>query len=250
MNENSNRIEIPPYIFTVLGIIIGVTASILLELSLIPIFEEITCDAPAVFIIIIAILLIIVLVALEYYRHLQIRVCLSKRKASAFALIILLAIPIVWLSMSQRELLVSCLLVMMSVAVLLSTVVRAVLWKSLFIAVPAITLGVVVGSSGVIFAENIIDYGNPIAGANVVVVDHSLTVSDLGGNYPVKAADYVVIRDSNEVRVGISGMPMQKLYQVPVDLEITFNGQSILPDGKERYFTLERGKSYMLTLED
>lgn len=244
MNEISKSKEISHCVHTLLLIFIGTIVGCLLG----PDIESLTFNIPHLNKLIFVLFCILTYLIIDHlyrqhYTHLS-------TKEMTLAILIFLTIPIVWLSMTHMAELISCILILMSISALLSTVVRIAFLKSILIAVPAITLGVVVGSSGVIFAENTINYGNPIADANVIAVDHSLALPDISGNYPVKATEYIVVRDDNGIRIEVPGIPRQKTYQIPKDVVITFNGQSILPDGRQRHITLERGKSYTLTLED
>jgi hypothetical protein len=250
VNYKSDKLEMPIEVVTVINVIIGAILGISLEFLLKDYLVHILDGIDRKYLMIIICFLFIGEVALEFSRHRQIPIGMSRRNARILALLILLAIPLIWFLWWYKDLLISSFMVLMAMTALFSNTVRTGFWKSFFIAAPAITLGVVIGSSGAIFVENTLDYGNPIADTNVVIVDHRLAQSDLSGNYPLKAAEYVVVRDDKEIKVGVSGVQMEKVYHVPKDIVITFNGQPILPDGKKMDFSLERGKNYMLILED
>lgn len=243
------------YIFalvcTITGAILATLVEVLLRSYLDPVIEWLNNNG--LMTIVIA-LLFVILVALEFSRRYSITV--SKRTAIALGMVTLLTIPFAWLSMNQAGIIVSSLnlililMVLMALTAFLSPIVPGInaILRSLMIAVPAISLGVALGASSVTFVGNTIDSGTPFPDATVIVVDHSLGFPSLSGNYPVKALTYAVVRDSNEIKVCISGLPKKESYHASKDIEIVFDGHPITPDGKERDFTLEGGKSYKLIL--
>ncbi len=254
--DNAKR---SPFILVVLGAIIPKLFSILFD-GILSIWSE-----PAIswlsnnkeLYIAAFVIVFIVYAALEMHRHHPIQVSSSKRSAKLLGLIILLSVPFIVLSANQagmRTLNFNAILiwmVLMSISAFSSAFIPGIgtSVKSLLIAVPAISLGVAIGTSGAMLGENVIDYGTPFPDATVVVTDHRYDLPSLSGNYPVKALTYVVVRDSNEIRVGIPGIPKEESCRISKYLEVTFDGHAIPPDGEARYFTLEGGKSYTLILK-
>ena len=197
------------------------------------------------------------IIALEIKSYYPFRVSSSKRATKLLGLIILLSIPFIALSANQAGIptwilnLILIWTVLMSISAFSSALIPGIgeLYKSLVIALPAMSLGVVIATSGVTFAENIISYGTLIPDATVTVVDHRPDSISLSGNYPVNALTYAVKRNSNEIRIGIPGTPKVESFRISKDRSIFFDGQLMPPDCMERYLTLEPGKRYTLILK-
>ncbi len=193
-------------------------------------------------------------VIIGLYTHNFISLKIFGKYIVLLGVMILFAIYLLWLLaiLKSTTWIFIPLLALMALAIIAARISPSVLnggslIKSLFFAVPAISLGVALGSSGFDFAVNMTEYGTPFADATLVVVDHFNNPS-LSGNYPMKATRYDVIRDDNEIKISIQGTPLHELLHVSKDIDISFEGISIPPDGNKRSFILEGSKRYKLIL--
>lgn len=260
VNE-SRGFEIPFYYLSGASLILEVILKIMIEhplkITLTPVINWLNDHGlPTEILSMIAVFILYLIMG--SYAHRRIRLKMSNRSAVILGMMIILAIPLVWFALNLKgagTASASSLLALMALTAIVAWISPAIpdgstLLRSLFIAFPAISLGVALGTSGAVFAENISEHGTIVPSATVNVIDHVSIVDSKNGNYLLPAMTYWVVRDSNKIKIGFNGMPGEKSqYDVSKEVQIIFDGQSILPDGNESHFTLKGGKHYTLILE-
>ena len=113
----------------------------------------------------------------------------------------------------------------------------------------SIGLGVALGTSGVMIAENLANDSAIIPYSTIMIIDHSIGTSSISGTYKANALTYEIERYNNEIEVGLLGLPGRKTIPANNGLRIIFDGQSIPPDGIKRRFTLKGGETYLIQVE-
>jgi hypothetical protein len=192
----------------------------------------------------------ILLCLIKKYSGRDVKVKLSPRNAAILGILIVMMIPFVFIAYNLKSGSISnpntimTWMVLTALGAWISPSVpnsRTAI-KSILVAIPAISLGVAVGFTGMVLVENYVNYGTPCPDAYLILNDHIGTMSQ---STHIPAMTYSIQRDTKKVLVSIPFAPIKKSIPLPSEDKLVFDGRTIPPDGITRPFSLEGGKNYI-----
>jgi hypothetical protein len=199
--------------------------------------------------ILLSISIYIFLCIIKNYSGRDFKVNLSSRNAAILGILLLMMIPFVFLAYNLKNgpifnpntMLMWMVLTALGALVSPSVPNSHVAVRSILVAIPAISLGVAVGFTGMVLVENYVDGGTLCPVAYLTINDH---ISTKDQSICIPAITYSLQRDNNEVVVSIPFTPIKRSIPLPAKDKLIFEGHPIPPDEIARTFNLERGKNY------
>jgi hypothetical protein len=199
--------------------------------------------------ILLSISIYIFLCVIKHYSGREVKLTLSPRNAAILGILLIMMIPVIFLAYNLMSGSISnpntmfMWMVLTALGAWISPSVpnsRTTI-KSILVTIPAISLGVAVGFTGMVFAENYVDCGTLCPVATLIVNDH---VSTLSQSELIPAMTYSIQRDNDKVVVSIPSTPIKYSVLLAAEDKLVFEGNSLPSDGITRYFSLESGKRY------